>query len=119
MAWPLKHGMRGSKEYSSWKHMKGRCQNQRHRFYQNYGGRGIKVCDRWQKFEAFFADMGFAPTPEHELDRIDNDGYYEPGNVRWATRRENSLNRRSTMWLTFRGKTQCLSDWAAGLGIGR
>ncbi|MFB6955481.1 AP2 domain-containing protein [Streptomyces sp. NPDC056309] len=89
------HGMRDSSEYAIWTSMKQRCLNPAHRRYENYGGRGITVCPRWQtSFEAFLADMGPRPSKDHTLDRLDNDRGYEPGNVAWRTYREQAANRR-------------------------
>ena len=88
-----KHGMYGSPEYRSWISMKGRCLNPRHVYYENYGGRGISVYKEWLSFEAFFADMGTRPEG-CSLDRIDPDGNYEPGNVRWANSKQQIQNRR-------------------------
>lgn len=88
------HGRYGTPEYRAWDAMKQRCTNPRARGYDGYGGRGIAVCDRWTySFENFYADMGDRPTPEHSLDRIDNERGYEPDNCRWATRSEQQRNR--------------------------
>jgi hypothetical protein len=98
--------------------MKLRCQHPSHHAFQNYGGRGISVCDRWNKsFEAFVEDVGERPTPEHTLDRIDNDGNYEPTNVRWATRQEQANNRRNNVRITHNGQTKTLAAWARDIGI--
>lgn len=86
-----------SPEYSAWINMRARCLNTRHVSYKNYGGRGITICERWSQFHAFFEDMGEKPSPEMSLDRIDNDGNYEPSNCRWATPKEQSSNRPSAL----------------------
>jgi hypothetical protein len=90
------HGMKGSREYSSWRAMRYRCRNPRCPAFPNYGGRGITVCRRWESsFLNFYADMGERPDRK-TLDRIDNDGNYEPGNCRWATAKEQGRNTRAT-----------------------
>lgn len=89
------HGMRNAPEYRCWSSMKSRCSNPRHRGFKDYGGRGISVCDRWQVFENFLADMGPRPSDGHSIDRYpNNDGNYEPENCRWATAKQQIDNRR-------------------------
>jgi hypothetical protein len=81
--------------YGTWKRMRQRCNDQGCTDYYNYGARGVTVCARWmESFEAFLADMGPRPSPRHSLDRIDSSLGYEPGNVRWATTRQQARNRR-------------------------
>lgn len=87
-------------EYSAWVNMRGRCNNVRGQDYHCYGGRGIKVCERWiESFENFFADMGPRPPGKHSIDRINNDGNYEPGNCRWATRAQQNYNKRGVLFV--------------------
>lgn len=80
--------------YAIWRGMKQRCNDPNHGNYRYYGGRGIRICARWRNFALFVADMGPRPTPHHTVDRIDNDGNYEPGNVRWATWKEQNASGR-------------------------
>ena|SRR6266481_988599 len=94
-----KHGRSGTPEHQVWKGMTKRCTNRNSKDYEEYGARGIAVCDEWRKsFRAFFDHIGPRPTPQHSLDRIDNARGYEPGNVRWATPKEQSNNRRARRW---------------------
>lgn len=113
------HGGRdASAEYSAWSSMIQRCTNQKGAGYHRYGGRGIAVCDRWRtSYETFLADMGRRPSPQHSVDRKDNDGNYEPGNCRWATVKEQGRNRRTNHTITARGRTATLIEWAELSGI--
>lgn len=102
-------------EYRAWSAMRYRCNNPNAKFYPYYGGRGIKVCDRWnvvpRAYENFLADMGRRPGPDYELDRYpDNDGNYEPGNCRWATRSEQTLNQRSNRMVEINGELLPLTE---------
>lgn len=95
------HGMCGTTEYTIWTSMKRRCNAEGHTSYHRYGGRGIKICSRWNdSFENFYQDMGNRPSPEHTLDRIDNNEGYGPTNCRWATREEQAYNRKTTLHIT-------------------
>lgn len=110
------HGMRRTKEYEAWQHMIQRCRNHKCRAYKNYGGRGIKVCERWLKFENFIQDVGLAPSKDHSLDRYpNNDGNYGPDNFRWATAAEQQINKRVSRG--YEGKS--LSQISLGLGGNR
>ena len=92
---PRTHGLSRTPEHKAWCGMIGRCHNPRNKVYQNYGGRGIYVCDLWRNsFEAFYAHIGLKPSPKHSVDRIDNNSGYRPGNVRWATAIEQRHNQR-------------------------
>lgn len=113
----ITHGHAHSREYRIWDGIKQRCLNLSNKAYPDYGGRGIKVCGRWLNFENFLADMGNCPTQKHCIERINNDGNYEPFNCRWATRREQMLNTRRTKMLTACGKTMCMKDWGRELGV--
>lgn len=100
-----------------------RCYHKEHHAYKNYGGRGILVHDAWHDFWSFARwvkeNLGDKPSPDHSFDRIDNDGCYEPGNVRWATAREQRNNQRSSRIITFKGITKPLTEWADELGFSR
>jgi hypothetical protein len=106
-----------ARERATWSAMKARCSNPKLRCYKSYGGRGIKVCARWlESFANFYADMG--PRPDGmSLDRIDNDGDYEPGNCRWATQLQQARNQRSNVVLEHNGERKTVSEWAQILGV--
>jgi hypothetical protein len=115
-----KHGMGYTQVYHTYQSMKMRCYNEKGISYKNYGGRGIIVCDRWlNSFENFLEDMGDKPTPKHSIDRIDNNGNYEPSNCRWATRKEQMNNQRKNLILTYNGESMNLNQWSAKTKIGR
>ena len=96
---PTTHGMTGTRIHAVWFSMRGRCENPADQSFKNYGGRGIKVCERWQSFANFYADMGPTYAPGLTIDRRNNDGDYEPTNCQWLPRAEQSRNRRlATEW---------------------
>lgn len=114
------HGKSRTPEFRAWVAMRMRCRATRGPNYKSYGSRGIKVCERWNKFENFIADMGLRPSPKHSVDRIDNNGDYEPNNCRWATKLEQVLNRRSHPGftsITHDGKTMSLAEWSRLTGV--
>lgn len=107
-------------EYRSWSGMRTRCTNPKFVDWAIYGGRGIKVCERWNSFAMFFADMGQKPSPKHSLDRKDSDGNYEPTNCRWATPKEQANNwGHRNRKITYSGITLPLSEWALRIGLTR
>ena len=110
--------MRKSPEYGIWCDIKKRCHTQSSHAYADYGGRGIRVCERWRTdFAQFFADMGPRPSADRQIDRIDNDGNYEPGNCRWATRIEQARNKRNNVFLTHWGRRLTIAEWAEETGF--
>lgn len=115
-----KHGIANSllPEYRVWNKMKDRCYNKDSMNYRNYGGRGISICEKWlTSFENFINDMGLRPSSKHSIERINNDGNYEPQNCKWATKKEQSYNRRDNVNLNYNGRTQCLTKWAKEFGL--
>lgn len=115
------HGMKNTPEYEAWRGMKVRCYvTKRPETIKSYQAKGIVVCDRWRNsFEAFYADMGPRPSAGHSLDRIDNNGIYEPSNCRWATWSEQALNRDCARILELDGERLAISQWEARTGISR
>lgn len=109
----------GVPETRVWKAIIRRCCNPNDSGYRDYGGRGIEVCDAWRRScRQFILDVGRRPSPLHQIDRINNDGNYEPGNCRWVLPRQQQQNRRSTRHVTYCGVTKCIAEWARELGIG-
>lgn len=112
------HGMKDSSEYVIWFGMKARCYNPKSTHYKDYGGRGIAMCDEWKEsFEAFYRDMGPRPSPDHTVDRKDNDKGYSKDNCRWATWAEQGRNRRNNLYYVFDGERKTLSEWCRELRI--
>lgn len=103
--------------YTSWSSMKSRCTNERNHRFSKYGARGILMCERWNSFENFLADMGERPSASHTIDRIDNNGNYSPENCRWATKKQQSNNTRANINISISGKTQTLKQWCEELGL--
>lgn len=114
----LRHGRSRTTVHNVWGGMRQRCENPSSEFFPDYGGRGITVCDRWQVFENFLADMG-EPPPGMTIDRIDNDGPYSPENCRWATKIMQARNKRSVAVIEWRGKALTLPEWEQATGIPR
>ena len=118
-----KHGERHTRLYGVWNMMKQRCTDKNNAYYNNYGGRGISVCEEWEEFQSFSRwahENGYdasAEKGECTLDRIDNNGNYCPNNCRWVSRKEQARNRRSNHLLEYHGKTKTLAEWAEQVGI--
>lgn len=110
------HGMEGTPTYNSWAHMLTRCRNEKHKQYPQYGGRGIKVCERWLSFENFYADMGKKPEGM-SINRIDNDGHYSPENCRWASQKTQVRNRRNSPTYEWNGEKKSLAELAEMHGL--
>ena len=111
------HGMSHTTLPDRWEHIRQCCNNKNDNSYKNYGGRGIKVCKRWDVFDNFLADMGPTYKPGLQIERINNDGDYCPENCRWATQHEQAVNKRSNRLWTYRGATHPVSVWARHFGI--
>lgn len=116
----LRHGYSKKPEFYIWRSMKARCLNPKQVSYPRYGGRNIKICDRWIKsFDNFINDMGERPSKNHILDRIDFNGDYTKDNCRWVTQYISDRNRSSNKFFTYKGKTLIESDWSKKLGLQR
>lgn len=110
-----KHGMEGTAIYNAWAGMLQRCRNPKHKWYRRYGGRGIKVCDRWLEFGNFYEDMGEKPEGL-SIDREDNDGDYEPGNCCWSSQKDQVRNRENTLMVEFEGRTVPVAELSERFG---
>jgi hypothetical protein len=114
------HGMRNSKEYSTWSAMKARCIYVESKDFYRYGGKGIFICSEWaNSFEAFFEHIGPAPSNQHSIDRIDNLKGYEPNNVRWATKTQQQRNKSNSVYVTNGKNVFHINDVATKFGISR
>lgn len=116
----VKHGLSQSDEYRIWRGIKDRCRNPTSKYYDRYGGCGIDVCDEWyNSFETFYRDMGPRPSPDHSIDREENDKGYSKGNCRWATPTEQANNRRNNVYYEFDGERKTLTQWCREFRVER
>lgn len=113
------HGMYGAPEYKIWAQMRARCTNPEHPSWRYYGGRGVRVCAAWEKFENFIHDMGRRPSDRHSIDRTDNGLLYSKETCRWATRSEQANNTRRNVRIAYQGRTKTLTEWARTFGVNR
>jgi len=115
------HGLSKTKLYKSWKDIVKRCENEKCKSYENYGGRGILICDEWRNnyatFHEYISKLENFGMSDYTLDRINNNGNYEPGNVRWATKIEQNSNTRNNRYIEINGITKTLSQWCRDIGI--
>lgn len=112
-----KHGKSYTSIYATWATMVDRCTKPGFKYYKDYGGRGISVCERWMNFEDFYADMGERPSSAYSLERIDNDGNYEPQNVKWATDMEQGANKRNNVFVWVKGERKHVAEAVRLTGI--
>jgi hypothetical protein len=112
------HGLSNSSEYRIWHNIRKRCYVSSDPGFHNYGARGISMCPRWlEDFRSFYADMGARPSPKHSIERIDNNGNYDPYNCKWATRLEQNNNSRRNRFMEHNGKRQTVAQWSRDTGV--
>jgi len=112
------HGMTKSPEWNTWCHIKQRCYDKNAKDFKRYGGRGIKMCDKWlNSFEAFFSDMGHRPFPNYTIERINNNGNYEPKNCAWIHHDKQALNRRNNTIIYYNGQYLTIGEWNTKMGF--
>lgn len=114
---PMKHGKSKTAEYRIWIQMRSRCRNPNCPRFGRYGGRGISVCPEWDDFLIFLKDMGPRPSPGHAIERIDNNGNYEPDNCIWGTRHQQNSNKVTSVRLSLNGRSFTVSEWASLLRV--
>lgn len=114
-----KHGEYGIPLYTAWQRMRQRCLNPKNKRWARYGGRGITVCERWSEFRSFKEDMGATWFKGASLERIDNNGNYEPSNCKWIPFAEQAKNRSDTIMVEYKGEKMCMRDWEHKLGFKR
>jgi len=112
-----RHGLYRTSEYKCWINIRSRCENKNDPCYSYYGARGIQVCDAWQSFDQFLADMGFKPSRRCSIERLDVNGNYTPENCTWATPQEQARNKRTSIWIEHNGERLHLKDWEARTGV--
>ena len=111
------HNKSKDRIYTIWRQMKNRCLKKNNKDYHRYGGRGIKICKRWLIAKNFFDDMGDPPNNKMQLNRINNNGDYKPSNCKWSTAMENSNNKRTSIFISYKGKKKTIAQWARILHI--
>lgn len=110
--------MTGTKEYEFWSAVRGRCEDPNDVSYQWYGAKGIRMYEEWANdIHTFLRDIGPKPSSVHSLDRINNEGHYEPGNVKWSTPREQAQNKSTNVYVTINNETLCVAEWCRKLGV--
>jgi len=113
-----KHGKEKTSEYKTWQSMKQRCYNSKSQRFEDWGGRGISVCDRWvNSFDNFFLDMGVKPSKDHSIERLDNNGSYEKENCIWADKKEQAKNRRNTIKVMYKNKLISVEEYSREIGL--